>query len=108
MTRVVAIPIACFDPVLSNHFREEGRAGVRRQDVKSGGGNSGLDGPIHGASKNIPVIAVETKDEAAIDHDSETVQPPRHLTIVAPQILTLPGGGEAVAGECFEADEQAA
>ncbi len=106
MPRVVEVPVARFDPVLRGHVREKSRAGVRRQNVKGGRRDSGLDGPVYGAGEDLRTVSVQAEDEAAIDHDAEAVEFADYFAVIPAEILALAGTCEAVAGKRFEADKQ--
>src|SRR6266496_5431508 len=104
MPRVVKVPVASFDPVARGHLSKQRRAGIRSENVKCGGRDSGLDGPVHRAGKDVIVVSVQTEDEAAVDHDSEAVEFAHHLTIVSSEVLSFAGAFEAAARKCFEPD----
>src|SRR5262245_55266448 len=99
---VVEIPVVYRDAILCRHFCEKRGPRIRREDVKGRGRYSGFNRPIDRARKYIAVVSVEAEDEAAIDHDSETVQPPHNFTIAAPEVLAFAGNLQAVARKRFE------
>jgi hypothetical protein len=71
-------------------------------------GDAVLDRPVDGTGKDIGMIVVHAEDEAAVDHDSEAMQPLGHRLVVASQILQLVAAPEIVRRQCHESDEDAA
>jgi hypothetical protein len=67
-----------------------------------------LDRPVDGAGKDIGIIVVHAEDEAAIDHDSEAMQPLGHRLVVASQILQLVAAPQVIRRQGLEPDEDAA
>ena len=108
MARIVEIPVARHDATFGLHPLVQLRAGVRRLDVKGGGRQALLDGPIHRAPEHVRVVVVHAEDEAAVDHDAEIVQPTGHGGVIASEVLPFVAAGEIAGGERFEAYKQTA
>src|SRR2546422_11682256 len=106
VARIVEVPVPRFDPITCGHVGEQGRTGIRRQNVKSGRGDSNLDGPVYSAGKDVAVISVQAEDEAAVDHDAEAVESADHFAVVPAEVLPLPCALEAPARKRLESHEQ--
>ena len=67
-----------------------------------------LDRPVDGSPKHVLVVVVHAEDEAAVDHDSELVQPVGDGRVVAAQVLALVAACQVPRSQRLEADEEAA
>jgi PrpF protein len=106
--RIVAIPVSRRDPAFVLHPREQARAGIGRLDMEGRRRDAVLDRPVDGAGKDIGIIVVHAEDEAAVDHDSDAMQPLGHRLVVASQILQLVAAPEVIRRQGLESDEDAA
>src|SRR3984893_3439398 len=87
VTRVVQVPVAGDDASLAAHLRIKPGARVRGLDVKGSGGDTVGNGPIDSAPEYVFAIVVHAEDEAAVDHDSDRMQPVRNSFVIASQVL---------------------
>src|SRR5947208_14711611 len=68
--------------------------------------NPRLDGPVDSTRKDDSVVSVQSKDEAAVDHDAEAVESAHHVAVIPAEVLALAGAFEATARKRFETHEQ--
>src|ERR1051326_3362500 len=59
MARVVAVPVAVQQPSLLGHALIERGAGIRREDVKGGGFDALVDGPLDRSVKDRVIIFIQ-------------------------------------------------
>src|SRR5882757_2651380 len=64
--------------------------------------------PVHGSFKHVRIVVIQSKDETAIDHDTERMKTADGLFVIATDVLSFVALEEIVAAERFEADEDAA
>src|SRR5262245_22483931 len=96
MTRVIEIPIVRHHSLLSNHVGVKSCARIWCQNVKRRGRDSRFNRPINRAAKDITVVSVQSKDKAAIDHDSQAVETSHNFLVVTVKVLSLVGAGKPV------------
>ncbi len=90
------------------HPAEEGRAGIRREDMEGGGLDPLVDGPTYRPIEHGSVVLVHAEDEAPVHHHPQAVQPPHRLAVIAVEVLDLALGAQARRVQGLEADEEAA
>src|SRR3984893_1844645 len=105
VARVVEIPVAMQQASLGLHPCVQCRVRVRRQDMKGGGLDAIRDGPLDGSIEHIGAVVVHAEHEAAVDHDSEVVEPANRGVIIPTNILVLALISEVGGVHRLEADE---
>jgi hypothetical protein len=76
--------------------------------VKGGRRDAMLDCKVDGAAEDIGVVIIHTENEAAVDHDSQAMEPFRYSVVVAARILPFVAPGEIGRGERFQSDKKTA
>src|SRR5215813_9445959 len=106
MACVVQVPVPGCNPVLRVHPREQFSSGIRRQNMKSCSSDSTFDSPVHGLTKDVAVISIQTKHKAPIDHDAEVIESSNNLGVATAEVLSLSGTLKTCARKCFKPNEQ--
>jgi len=93
------------EPVFRLHLPEERRARVRRQYMKGGALEArGID-PLGERREDVPPIAVEADDEAAVYLDAVVVEDADAAFVILGTRRALAGGDEVLVVEGLESDE---
>ena len=107
MTRVVEVSVAVQDAPCLLHLLEQTSARIGGEDVKRRRLDPAADGPLYRPVEHGRVVAIETEDEAGVDHHTEAVEPVDGRCVVAPRVVPLPLSEQVVVAGGLEPYEEA-
>jgi len=64
--------------------------------------------PIHGAPEYVFAIVIHAEDEAAVDHDSQRMQPVGNRFVIPPKVLSFVAARQVAGSQGLKAYEDAA
>src|SRR5688572_1213617 len=108
MARIIKVPVVCQDAPLSHHVPIKVCAGIRCQDMISGGRDCIFNAPLNGTSKHILVIFIQAKYKTPVDQNTQRMKSLHSLLIILLKILLLVALPQVFGSESFEADKKTA
>src|SRR5438874_8404869 len=105
MSRVVKLPLFVQNPALGSQLSKEGRARIRRQDMKSRAFQPVFLDPLCRSFEHVRAVLIETENKTAVHLDAVVVKnrhPPR--VVLRPRRF-LPRGLKVSVGQRLESNK---
>ena len=108
MSRVVKVPVARQHAAFPYHAGMQSRSGIRRLNVKRRRSDALVDGPIYSAAEDVFAVVIHAEHKAAVNHDTEGVEPVGDGFVTSAEILPLVASLQVLLCQGFKSDKDAA